>query len=405
MNTRAWPGPLLATVIWAALLACVASAQTPLSELQFSASHNAYQRSHPEDLVWTGSTNILTITDQLDSWNVWHMEWDVFWHSVTLIPGLLPGTVLATVEANPKLALGHAPQDSRGFGSLDSYLSQLAGTQRIQDGFVVMKLQMTDALSIITLPQSGILSLVMPYRGSSPKIDFPTTYETLIKNKILAEISAHRIYTQADFVADDLQWPSPEELIGRGKHVAFYLDTRADDEADRESLFLTEGDRGSYPDSATWNLGTASTASDPLVASYRFPEDLEENDANWSTAMNMGHNFVGTTKLGERVGNPYFHPPLPTHVKFGGVCSSGQQCGNGTWRNNDRGPGDQGPVLLRAISRVEDWEATTGKRSTIQIRMRGTAPGLPIVLTPTGDRVISASIVLINATNADVVLD
>ena len=393
--------PSIATLLamMSLLFASAAGAQTPLNQLQFFSLHNAFQRSNPESPIWTSSTNVLTMADQLDELNVWHMELDLFFNTFTLISSFPP---IPVPESPPyKLWVGHTPVDPRGLNTFAFYLSQIASTRRIQDGFVVVGLQMATLLDV-EVPGDTLR------RGPGPHVLEPQQFEVLIADAITTYFPGGIIYTNTDWEADGRQWPTPEELVNRGKRIAFYLNVRASGSgAVTSPLFLNAGGPASGNPNAIWKLGTPTVPSDPTVASYRFPEAITESDANWETA--NGHTFVGTTEPAARDFDERFHPPVPSYVQLGASSCAGRlSCGRGTWISKARGITDHS-AISGMLNKSSFYESFTGKRSIIPVRLTGT-PQNPVISLTGGlaggsDYVIDESVVLINDTGADLILD
>ena len=344
--------------------------ERPLSAMQYFAVHNAFQRSIPEELVWIeGITNVIDLREQVDQYNVWHMELDVYWRVFSTWP----------FELDPEdqyLEVGHTCIDDRGRGPLSTYLQQLSGSRRAAESFFVVTLQLTrnnDEGSVSCVPTLSGYS-----REGEPNDE---VLMQRLNNEILSHFPVSSLYTKADFVADGRVWPTPQELIGRGKHVAFWVNVSPP----AGSIFLNSSALNQVSngfqktETASENLDGPSGTWDPTNrAIYRYPEDFSEDPNEWETAMSncvrpsappfSGEEdacitFVGTTIMVDHMNDNRFHPPLPMYVS----AASGST-GRGTFREPFRSSAS-GSAVAAAVDRVSAFENLTGKKSMISVKI------------------------------------
>ena len=197
MRTLTLIAPALATMLGTSLLA---TAQTPyrgpdgsllgleqrFNHLQYFATHNSYQRDGCT--AFDPDVSLRTQLDRYDAWCVeldlrWHDDLDVFWIAHSCFDG------------------------SCGDGSLTSFLDQIALSRRADDGFTLVDFETGDIGPCVFYP-----TLV-------PKPDgWDGDLRTILQNRF-----GNAVYTRLDLQLDGDAWPSPQELIRRGKHFAFVI--------------------------------------------------------------------------------------------------------------------------------------------------------------------------------------
>lgn len=394
MNTRATSALLL---VLGNFLSMQAVAQSSMADMQFFSSHNAYQRSENEAAVW-GSTNVLNMSDQIDELNIWHMELDIFAHQATCSSNPLQ---ICELQPQPyQLWVGHTLFDGRGLNTLAYYLSRIATTQRLQDGFIVIHFSLTPNLDSYV---PTIAPVLVSIRGAPPQDAYGNSWDDVLKAAILEYFPETSIYTQRQWELDGRVWPGPAELVERGFHVAFWA---AGSQADNGFIFKTGNDGDPFNKVVDHDSTPASG-----VLSYRYPENVGEIDANWATAMDNGHHFVGTTEILARDGHPHFHPPFPTVVNldFDPSCVSNPvaSTGRGTWLDPHRGCLSPVNAVRRAFSNIDSWETNTGNQSAIPVILRaGLLTSTAFTITSgDADYVIDQSIILKNQTGVDITFD
>jgi hypothetical protein len=293
-----------------------APGESPANYQQYFSSHNSYQRDE-------------SLTEQLDFYNVWEIELDVRWRENALCQGGGTGFYIL-----------HACEDPVGRGWLVDSLNEIAATRRMQDGFFFLNLELGDASVKYACLGCGV-------EGPS----FPPSYLTLLQSLILDTFS-DSVYTWQDFVADGKQWPSIQELLRRGKHVAVY----ANDIGNVGSIFfeITESVGFAVDPVAVWNTDDPSTdisGTGERFLTRRYPDPYcwMEDSSDYYSAREHGFSHLSTNCIQEWAPIVWlFHPPLPTYlVPVGGA---GLQLG--TWGLPYRG----GVGVVAACQRAGDYD-------------------------------------------------
>ena len=301
-----------------------------VNEMRFFAVHNAYQRSWPEESAWLGQENQITIAQQLDRYNVWHQEIDIIrWNGVYLT--------------------AHTCIDQRGLGLLADTFNAITNSQRYRESFFVITL--SDNSSNFPFPCS-------PMADSVDENDLKSELNDLVS----FHFDAEKIYTPANWVADGKQWPSPQELIRRGKRVAFYI-------GDMLGVGLLHNQDFDNPIISKQSAENSLNPRPDMhkFAFYTYPADIAEDDDNWETAMNYGYNFVGTTKMGLHWDDPRFHPPLPMYITYNSTSGPSAVTGRGAYADPYYAD-TPAKSFMAALNRIHAFESH-GTTSIIRLNM------------------------------------
>jgi len=302
---------------------------------QYLSSHNSYQRP-------------VSIHDQLDHWNVWEIELDVRWN-------------VECFGSDDFYVLNYCYDPLGGNDWLNNYLGEIAGTQRMQEGFFFLNLELADG-PYFQPCLGGCLSATVPY--------FPSDYMVQLEGRMLAYFGLDAIYTWQDFVTDNYAWPSPQELIRRGKHVA--INVNDVDGNSLNTIFFRRSPaccNTNYSDNtAFWN--TENWSLQPNLSGDRFLARswpvtgylpaycaIEDKSKTW-TAYHNGFNFPNTNCVRDFAQDPNFlvHPPEPMIV----VPTTPSSIQLGTWG----APYAEGQGLVNACDRVDAYNAHVVTPST-----------------------------------------
>lgn len=257
------------------------------NQLQYHATHNSYQR----DLNFLEVVPSVDIREQLDSYNVWCIELDVRWS-----------------ETASDFWVFHSCLDDFGSNSLDYHLNLIQGSRRIVDGFTYVDLETWEIGPCVFFP-----SIV-------PK---PVGWKSSLRDKLLARFGS-KIYTQDNFLNDGSRWPSAQELIRRGKHIAFQIKGPNTSNNHLDFFFAANGvyDDPNTPSSDeslnTQNenlVVTPGLLGDDRMARH-YPGGLtcpSESSSEYTTAVGNGFTFTAAN-CSEKWGVPQLHPPIPTYV-------------------------------------------------------------------------------------------
>jgi hypothetical protein len=239
---------------------------------QFFGSHNAYQDDQ-------------SITSQLDGWNVWMIELDVRWE-------------------NGAYRVFHHCLDGAGSASFDTYLSEIAATERIKDGLFFLNLEVGPAWG--TCDEWGEKN--------------PGQHMYDIEEILKAEFGESAFYSNSTLKnLDNNQWPSVQELLRRGIHIVpisnwthgmFHPMGQPEDFGDLGDFFWNNDDP----------YVSIPTLGDKFMS--RFWEGAScagEDEDEILDAVDNGFNFIDTNCVGEINGDysskePFFHPPYPMYV-------------------------------------------------------------------------------------------
>lgn len=291
-----FPGHALAGVWLCCLLAapsCLAQhvpERTPrpgeqrLNRFQFRTTHNSFERDN-------GLLDRVSIPTQLDFYDVWCIELDLRWH-----------------EDNNDFYIFHDCADEAGGGSLNSYLHVINLTKRRSKGVTFLYFD------------SGDIGPCFLYPNIVPK---PNDWQDRLQTRLQA-VFGDAVYTWADFAADNLQWPSPQELVRRSKHIIPIVN----DSSSSYLFGLTGGEsRIGFMNSGNEdNVITAADLGDRYFARW-YPTGwtCALNNGGWTTA--VGNNFSFPASNCSDISDSRFHLPMPTYV--GGP--TGRDGGRGSW--------------------------------------------------------------------------
>lgn len=268
--------------------ATLAPGESRANAQQYLASHNSYQGG-------------ISLTSALDTYNVWSIELDVRWREDGACLGGPTGFYIL-----------HYCGDPDGEGFLVNRLLEIAGTNRIQEGFFFLGLELGDGYVCLGCFEGPL---------------FPSDYVTQLETMLLGVFGSSAVYTWQDLVADGYQWPSVQELVRRGKHVA--IQANIDDGASTV-LFKRANAFGFNPPIAWWNTDDENKVipdTGDRFMTRRYPEAycVLEDGAAWVTAYNNGFNFPDTNCIDFHAVNnrDFFQPPHPSHAAPTGSGSLG----------------------------------------------------------------------------------
>lgn len=261
--------------------------ETRANRHKFPAVHNAYQRD-------------ITLTESLDEYNVSEIELDVRWR-----------TIGGTEEFHVRHFCGFLGLATRGEASLDDYLIEIGATRRIEEGFFFLNIEFSDN-DFSCLTDTGFI----------PK--FPANYLSLFKAELVNRIPEDSVYTWGDFEVDQMKWPSIQELLRRGKHVAININKSVGSDTSNKFYFRRAGlGDTSEAQVAFWNTDDEEATIPDQGDRYfsrRYPSITcaLEGLVQWNQAYNAGFNFPATNCPG-KLNAPEFHLPIPFFIQAEGV--------------------------------------------------------------------------------------
>lgn len=303
-----------------------------LNRYQFYGSHNAFQRD-PSSL-----------REQVDDWGHSFLELDVWYNGTSF-------------------EVQHNCCDTTGESTLDAELEDLKTSQRVQSGLVVVDFQLHRA-------GDGACS----YCFEPFPADFRKRFQEAFESRFPGAI-----YTSDEFEkVDSHRWPSPQELLRRGKHViitgAFGV----------SQLFFDYGDWPTVGNSNTvlWSSGyydlTCNDGASPMSVCIGdrwlfewYPEALittctgdTDFTSTWLSAVASGYTFPTMYCLTDTdlITDSRMHPPLPTYVNA--TTQKSEQLG--TWGRPFAGQGG----LVNAVLRINGHQQQKGP-SNITIVLEG----------------------------------
>ncbi len=271
------------------LLGPAAAGGQPLNAYSFKASHNSYERSE-------------SLSHQVLRLNCWALELDLCWDTQTdrfICRHMADGP-------NPCLFPPRHP--------LEHYLTDLMSDERILSRVTMLYLDAhAFECSNPVLRHCGQLTV--------PRIQ-----------ALIAELNAHlgedRVYTVRDFDYDNQVWPSPQELLARGKHFIIFINKGSN--WDQYNYFHHQAEFVSEaaPTTSMINKASASlaTGEEPgpsqrfMWRSYPDLFDLIEAEdlAHWNLALQNNFNLVACNHLDRRwTEGSGTIPALPMHVYRG----------------------------------------------------------------------------------------
>lgn len=247
------------------LLATPAADAQPLDAYTFKASHNSYERDE-------------SLSDQVLALNCWGLELDLCWSS-----------------SSKRFVVRHATSPECLFGEqgpLTDWLFDMTVDPRIH--------------SRVTMLYLDIHSFDCPVGNDCLEVDFDRVLNLI--EKIDGYIPRERVYTVRDLDADGGVWPSPQELIRRGK--SFVIFVSKGETYDVYNYFHYQAGSPSHAAAST-SLINRSDASLPdggnPVAGDRllwrsFPGSLQNWDEprdllHFSAAVNRNFNLVACNYL------------------------------------------------------------------------------------------------------------
>lgn len=304
------------------------------NQFQWVGSHNSFQRSNGlPGGVWS-------IAEQTDEIGMRHFEIDVGWEAD--LPSRYP-------DIDGDFIVKHFCQDLVGAQTLDDILAQIALSDAI----------MGEHHSFIYINFDMKLNTTGATWGCFE--DLPSDWQVKLKERVETFIPPDRIYTAYEFVNDDMQsWPSQQELIRRGKSVAFGS-YRGFGCTLPQCFFFGHGTgspnavdvRSGDPD-AQYNLG------DRFVSTFYPSGNVCFANTTFVRAVENGFTFPTTYCVSLNAPNTHIllHPPNPLFLD------------SSTSNGNDFGtslrPYSGAFGLNSALFRVDSHEAAYGK-SQIQM--------------------------------------
>lgn len=296
-----FPGAFKLAMIWLCGLALsiqlqaqnsVRPGEQRFNRFQFRTTHNSYERDG-------GATARVSLTDQLDRYDVWMVELDLRWHA-----------------ANNDFYIFHDCAEAGGNDTLDFFLNQIKASHRFQSGITFIYFD------------SGDIGPCFIYPNIVPK---PSNWMTLLGDKLKAYFG-NSVYYQDRFDSSDLRrWPSPQELLRRGKHIIPIVNgSVAVEFGVRDTLF-------GLSDITSINTSDQDAVI-PDLGDSKFSRWYPTGwicgfNPDWETAVTKNFGFPASNCSSDMV-SPRFHPPLPTYV--GNPTSDGN--GRGSWLDPFRGP-------------------------------------------------------------------
>lgn len=280
-----------------------------LNRFQFKTTHNSFERDN-------GLLDRVSITDQLDRYDAWCVEFDLRWH-----------------EGNNDFYIFHDCADEAGNDTLDVFLTEINATHRRAAGVTFLYFD------------SGDIGPCFLYPNIVPK---PSNWMALLQAK-LTSYFGNSVYTWNEFMIDGWSWPSPQELLRRGKHIIPIVNS-----SDSSYLFgFTSGSSSvgfvNTPD-ATQTITAADLGDQLLARWYPTGWTCDFNNGEWTTAVT--HNFTFPASNCSDMNESRLHPPLPTYMGFPAVTDAGR----GTWM--DPFIGTNG--FKNAINAVASHQVTKG---------------------------------------------
>ena len=294
------------------------------NHLQFHATHNSFEREN-------GFLDRISITQQMDRYDAWMIEFDTRWN------------------AGHGLWVFHDCGDGAGEGSLDGFLDEVKTTVRA-----------TTSLTVLYF-DSGDIGPCFLYPNIVPK---PANWRDLLQASLEARFG-NGVYTWTDFQADNLKWPSHQELLRRGKHfipivnnvgssVYFFGFSGGSnnnvmfENIDEETTTITAADLGDrsfarhYPTGWVCDVGGGAGSG----------------NGGWQWAVDHNYSFAASNC--SNVTSDHLHPPQPAYV--GGPTAA--DSGRGTWLSPFWGTNG----FKNAINRVQKHQNLEGP-STVTLQM------------------------------------
>lgn len=263
-----------------------------LNRFQFKTTHNSFERDN-------GLLDRVSITDQLDRYDAWCVEFDLRWHS-----------------DNNDFYIFHDCADEAGNDTLNAFLTEINATHRRTTGVTFLYFD------------SGDIGPCFLYPNIVAK---PANWMALLQTK-LTSYFGNSVYTRNEFVADGSKWPSMQELLRRGKHIIPIVNS-----SDSSYLFgFTSGSSSvgfvNTPD-ANQTI-TAADLGDEFLSRW-YPSSgwtCTLNNGDWTTAVT--HNFTFPASNCSDMSDPRLHPPQTIYVGF----PAATEAGRGTWLDAFVGP-------------------------------------------------------------------
>lgn len=300
-----------------------------LNRFQWIGSHNAFQRVDPD------GDYLMPLSEQLDEYGHRYFEIDIRWDE-TLNNG------------NGGWKVQHNCIDLTGRSELENHLVDIASSDALYNSFIFLDFQINKHNAF----EYNCFDVL------------PSTVLADLKNTLIAYIPEDYFYTGDDYIEiDNRRWPSQQELLRRGKHVAvttasthttgtgndysFYFDTVDGDPnlANGNSALITSG--GEFQQ---YDLG------DSLVSEFYPTGGTCQNDPAWSIAVDSGYTFPTKYCLAKAddINDARIHPPNPIHVSTVALLA-GPQFGT---RDRPFAGGVTG--LYLALARIAAHEAEKG---------------------------------------------
>jgi hypothetical protein len=348
-----------------------AGLETRMNRHQFFGSHNAWQDD-------------LTLTEQLDGYNVWVVELDVR-------------------RINGGWEVLHSCIDGEGQAPFNSYIAELAQTQRAEDGLFFLNLEIGAIGSCDDWEDE--MDDLMDTGLTVNQVIFLWMEE--IREYLIFWFGIDALYTRDEFdFVDGHKWPSAQELLRRGRHVipmASYQDNSApwvfhrldfvEDFGDSEQTFWNSNDH----EEDIPNLNDRHMA--------RFWESANcfgESSSDWIAGVNNGFSIVDTNCVEEYLGDyagvaSKFHPPVPQYA-----LASATPHPFSTSLGTSLKPWLGAEELLDAFQKIDDYNALapasnepghTSRTTSIPIELIGAGPWELTDLVP-GTLIIDSNVVL-----------
>lgn len=261
------------------------------NRFQFRTTHNSYERDG-------GAVDRVSLTDQLDRYDVWMVELDLRWHA-----------------SNGDFYIFHDCAEAGGNDTLDSFLQEIKTSHRGKTGITFIQFD------------SGDIGPCVLYPNIVPK---PSDWQTRLRNKLTAFFGSSVYYQDRFDSFDNRRWPSPQELLRRDKHIIPIVNGSVPVEFGARDILFGLNDimaiNTDDQDAVIPDLG-----EDKFSRWYPVGWICGFNP-DWSTAVER--NFTFPASNCSAMSGSRFHPPLPTYV--GDPTSTDR--GRGTWRDPFWGP-------------------------------------------------------------------
>jgi hypothetical protein len=260
------------------------SGEERLTEFQYKASHNSYERSE-------------TLDEQIDDYNVWMLELDCWWLDETIYVRHLCGG---------------------GNGDLfSSQLDEILDSDTLYDRVTFLYLELKKDCTNDNC-SCGFGEGCYPWPS-----DYRSQFESRLNSKF-----GNRVYTADEWSQlDNHSWPSTQELVRRDKNIVVFLDERCTGDGGND-YFFEVGGSGGYDalvnrDGGCDGGGSPDAATPTSRYLYRaYPGAScgglcsEQNGGFWDDGTSLGYSFIATNCVSDSHTFDYteIHSPFPTYV-------------------------------------------------------------------------------------------